>query len=400
MANIKLRYGEKILYYLIFLYPVLNMWFSIITNHSALRTFYFLYAGIVLLVYFRKAKIKKSFLPLLLWILTKLIYDYMSYPNSISDAIELALLLAFFYIYATGDISEKYILYLSTNARKVFIVYIIYLLGVALTVATGVGITTTWNTTSLQGPYGLAHYFAYELLILIANCYLLFMRENKGKRISWAILMSIFGALLIFTTVRTVLLCIVIAIAYVFLRKSGYKKFGVAIIGVIGILVIFRYTNLFNSVIEKTQYAISLGSATGARGLIWQSSWNYFLIGSNLEKLLGNGIDELMRWNHSYINMHIQAHNDFLTILAAFGILSLIVYVYYLIRFCKQKGGVGLLLALIALIIYNGLYSYSSLIIGLPSLKLVFETINNLYVEQDIKAVRSKRKDVAKVDVL
>lgn len=39
--------------------------------------------------------------------------------------------------------------------------------------------------------------------------------------------MGIFGALLIFTTVRTVLLCIVIAIAYVFLRKRGYKKFGV-----------------------------------------------------------------------------------------------------------------------------------------------------------------------------
>ena len=378
----KLKIKEKVLYSLIMLYPVLNMWSAIVTNHSSLRIFYFAYSIIILLVYMWGLRIKKSLFFLVMIIVVKLIYDLLTYPGSLSDAIEVAFLLIYLSIYSDNILSERYIVYLSQNAKVIFGLYVIYLIGVVLTLVTGVGFTNTWNTLSVQGPYGLAHIFAYELLILLANCYLLFLREKRGKKVKWILLMGIIGVLLLFTTVRTVLLCIVVVVGYIFLKKNGYKKFGVAVLGVIGLLLAFRYTNIFNSVLEKTEYAISLGSVTNARSIIWESSWNYYLNGTVTQKLLGNGIEELMRWNHAFIRMHIQAHNDFLTVLAAFGLITLTVYLFYLVRFCKQKGGLGLLLALLVLIIYNGLYSYSALVIGLPSLKLVFETINNLYVEK------------------
>lgn len=379
--SISLNKNELRFYTLIMLYPLINLWFAIITNHSAMRVVYFLYVIILITLFIRiKKGISKSFLFIILFSISKLLYDMLSYPDSVSDALEIAILLMFFVIYSSNN-CEKYRKYLILKKERIFFVYCIYIIGIVVTVVIGTGISNTWNTFSLQGPYGLAHILAYEMFILLINSYLIYLIEKKKK---WLVMIGMFGVLIILTTARTVLLCILVAACYIIIRKKGIKKFAYVIWAILVIIVVLRYTKLFNSVIEKTENAMQLGSATSARGLIWESSFNYFLEGGPSEMLFGRGIDELTRWNYSYINMKIQAHNDLLTVLTAFGILSLAMYIACLIRFCKCKEGIGLFLTLMILIVYNGLYSYSSLVIGLPTLKILLETINGSSNFQEI----------------
>ncbi len=375
-----LKNKEKTFFGLIVLFPLLNLWFSIITNHSYLRVFYFLYVLVFFVnyIYVLNGRVKISFACIIVFIAIKLTYDYFAYPDSLSDAIELAILFMLFYVYSRTEIITRYRQYLYNYKNLVLVTYIVYLLGVCITIISGSGITNKWNTTSIQGAYGLPHYFAYEEFVLLANCYYMYLIEYKN-RTKWIVLASIFSMLLILTTARTVILCLAISVAYVFLNAKGYKKIGLSLIGVTGLTALFRYTRLFNSVIEKTKYARNLGSATSSRYLIYKSSWACYKSGTITEKVLGKGIMELLRWNHANIRMQIQAHNDFLTVLVSFGVISCIIYVICLIKCCKQSGGIGLFLAIGSLIVFNGLYSYGPLIIGLPSIKLVFKMINENY---------------------
>jgi len=373
--KLKIRNAETLAFRMIILFPIIFMIFNILGHNQGLRVFYFIYASVlIILLSGSKHSIKKNIFFMLCLIGIKLVYDIISYPDSISDALAVACLYLLFETYSNEERIDRFGEYLVRNNKFVFVTYLIYLVGLLYTVLFGNGLVHRWGTTSFYGHYNMAHLLAYELLILFATCYFVFTRE---KNIKWIILMIIFGILMLLTTVRTILLCSLVAVSYIFLRKKGLRKFGIAIVGLIVLYLVFSYTNLFSSVLEKTQYAATLGSATSSRGLIWESSVNFYVTGSTREKLLGQGIQSLMRWNLSSIRMEIQAHNDLISVLAAFGLVSLAAYIISLLRFCRGKGGIGVLLCLLVLIWFNGLYSYASLIIGLPVIKLIFENINS-----------------------
>lgn len=373
--KLKIRNAEILAFRMIILFPILFMVFNILGHNQGLRVFYFIYASVlVILLAGSKHSINRNIFFMICMIGIKLMYDFFSYPDSMSDALAVAFLYLLFEVYSNEERIGRYGEYLVNNSKFVFASYIIYLVGLLYTVLFGNGLIHRWGTTSFYGHYNMAHLLAYELLILFATSYFLFTKEKKSK---WVILMAIFGVLMLLTTVRTVLLCVLVAVSYIFLKKRGLRKFGIAIVGLIVLYLAFSYTNLFSSVLEKTQYAATLGSATSSRGLIWESSVNFYVTGSTREKLLGHGIQSLMRWNLSYIRMEIQAHNDLISVLAAFGLVSLAAYILFLLRFCRGKGGLGVLLCLLTLIWFNGLYSYASLVIGLPIIKLIFKTIND-----------------------
>ena len=373
--KLKIRNAETLAFRMIILFPIIFMIFNILGHNQGLRVFYFIYASVlIILLSGSKHSIKKNIFFMLCLIGIKLVYDIISYPDSISDALAVACLYLLFETYSNEERIDRFGEYLVRNNKFVFVTYLIYLVGLLYTVLFGNGLVHRWGTTSFYGHYNMAHLLAYELLILFATCYFVFTKE---KNVKWIILMVIFGVLMLLTTVRTVLLCVLVAVSYIFLRKKGLRKFGIAIVGLIVLYLVFSYTNLFSAVLEKTQYAATLGSATSSRGLIWESSVNFYVTGSTREKLLGQGIQSLMRWNLSSIRMEIQAHNDLISVLAAFGLVSLAAYIISLLRFCRGKGGIGVLLCLLVLIWFNGLYSYASLIIGLPVIKLIFENINS-----------------------
>ena len=84
----------------------------------------------------------------------------------------------------------------------------------------------------------------------------------------------------------------------------------------------------------------------------------------------------LMDYNLIHTRMQIHAHNEFIDILAAYGIVSFSIFVCLLKRIVRGKGAIGFLLAYGVLAWFNGIYSDCSFVIGLISLRLLFEHIN------------------------
>lgn len=386
---------ENRIYLLIMLFPVLYLWTAILLKNSGMRIFYFTYSTLIIFWYSKKKQytFRKNIVLSFFLVLIKLVYDFLVYPNSASDAI----LLGFFYLYLTmfpeKSFRKKYLLFLKYNERKVLIAYVVYMLGILITLLNGTGYTNTWGTFSIQGPYGLAHILAYELLVMAINSYLLCIYTGHKY---WWIFFGTFMGIIALTTVRTVLLCVAIMVAFWFVAKKGLKKFLYAVGGVGAVFFAIRFTSLFTYVLEKTVNAVANGSITNYRFEIWTSSLNCFNSATALEKLLGQGIVALQEWNLFYMNMKIQAHNDFFTVLVSFGIVSLIIYIYKVLKLAKGPGAIGFVFCLLALIMYNGLYSYCSFVIGLISVRLFFETIN--INQNDVcVAVNSGEQD-AKID--
>lgn len=367
---------ENKIFLLIALFPVFYLWFAILLRNNGMRIFYFVYSALIIFLYSKKNQMafRKNIVISFFLVLIKWVYDFMAYSDSASDAILLGFFYMFLTIFAEDTFRKKYLLFLKYNERKILAGYLIYVAGILVTLLIGSGYTNVWGTFSIQGPYGLAHILAYELLVLAINSYFLYIYTGHKY---WWLFFGVFMGLIVLTTVRTVLLCVAVMVAYWFVAKKGLKKFLYAIAGVgIGLLVI-RFTPLFTYVLEKTANAVANGSITNYRSEIWTSSLNCFNSATWVQKLLGQGITVLKEWNYSFLNLKIQAHNDFLTVLVSFGIVSLAVYIYKVLKLAKGSGAIGFILCLLALIMYNGLYSYCSFVIGLISVKLFFETINN-----------------------
>ena len=382
--------SEKTLAAMVVSFPAIYIWYSIIGRNASMRVFYFVYCMILLLLFVigNKYRVKRELGVLLSAVLIKLAYDSFAYPTSMSDAIEFGILLIALDVIQRKEIREKYYNFLIKRQRFVTATYIIYLAGVLFTFLNGTGITNRWGTFSVQGPYGLAHIFSYELIVLSINSYILW---NGTKNIRWMLFFILFMILTVLTNVRTVFVAILIAVGYIFFVRNGVKKFAYAIGIAVVVYLIFRFTPLFSFVIRKTMNAINNGSITNYRYEIWMSSLRHFLSQPLRNKLLGSGINSLMEWNVKNVRMYIQAHNDFLTVLDAFGLLSLGAYLWYLIKCSMGKGGVGFILFLLSLIFFNGMYSYCSFVIGLVAIRLFFDICVN-YNNPNIREPRKARE--------
>ena len=367
--------NNRRLFLCITVFPSAYIWFAIVSGNTNMRVFYVIYFLFISVLFFsnKKRRIKKRFALLLSLITIKLLYDLFSFPGSASDAIELAILYIILYIAADPAFRDSFYQFLIGEELSITIVYVIYFLGVMVSFLTGIAITNRWGTISIEGPYGLPHIFSYELLIIATLSFLIWEKIMHAR---WMIFFVISLILVLMTTVRTTLLCFVIILSYYFLAKRGWSKFLYALAGVTAVFLIFRFTPLFSHVLEKTNYAIVNGSITNFREEIWGASFQHFINSPWKEKLLGSGIDSLMNWNLSMLRLKIQAHNDFLTVLSSFGLISLAVYVILLLRISRKAGGIGFLLAVTVLIMYNGLYSYCSFVIGIPIFRLFFDRIN------------------------
>lgn len=369
---------NKYIFTLIAIFPVIYIWYATITGSSAMRVFYFLYSSIVLCTVsfnFKDKTCKKNifYLLCLLAALTALSVLYFSETESISSGILFSFM--YFYMYIYGDVSLRnlYFSFLISNEKRYILYLLLYYLAVIVTILNGTGISYGWGTTSLQGPYGLAHIFAYELLLLSINCYLLYVGTNKIK---WIIFLALNFVLMVLTSVRSTLLCALVITLYFFIKKRDYKKLLLPFAGCTLLFFLYTYTPLFNTVLEKTINAASTGDITNARFIIWEKSFNLFIESDWIHKLLGNGMQGLMDYNLIHTRMEIHAHNEFIDILAAYGIISFIVFICLLKRLVSGKGATGFLLAYGVLAWFNGIYSDCSFVIGLISFRILFEKIN------------------------
>ena len=376
--NINLSIKDKRLFKLILFFPLLYLWYAFLTNSSEMRVFYFLYSALVFFVYFftgKKISIKKNAFLFIIIIIVNLFIDILLFPQSesIPEAILLAVFFLYSFMYSDEQLRKKYLVFLVNEHRKIFYVYILYFLGIALTIFLNIGITYDWGTTSLQGPYGLAHIFAYELMIMATNAYLLYKYRNKKI---WAVFAAIMVILMLLTSVRTTALSLVVIIGYYFIAKRDWKKFVYLILGVVVVLLLLQYTSLFNTLIEKTNNAAETGDSTNARLVIWPSSFQLFANSDFIHKIFGNGMQALMEHNLRYVRMRIHAHNDFLDALSGYGLVSFVLYMFSFIKCSKGRGWLGFVLAYIVLAFFNGLYADCSFVISLISFRLLFDTLN------------------------
>ena len=365
---------EDNLFIEIILFPIVYIFFAIFTSSAGMRVFYFIYVAIFIATYMNFfLRIKKDMCILIIAIFFKWIYDLLFFRDTLSDSLLLGIFIIVSYIFSEKELRVRYILYLIKNEKTVFKYYILYFIALIISILLGNGISTEWGTISLQGPYGLAHILAYELLIIAANAFICYQVVGHVR---WLIMVGICLGLIALTTVRTVLLAAFVVIIYYFLVRKDYKKILYMFAGGVAFLILLRYTNLFSFVLEKTVNAINNGSITNYRSKIWESSLNFFLDGNLVEKVLGGGLSNLMKWNLTHVNMEIQAHNDVLTVLSAFGIVALVPYLFFVIKLSKGKGRFGFLFSLFVLITFNGLYSYCSFVLGIISFRCLFECIN------------------------
>lgn len=365
---------ENKLFTEIILFPIVYIFFALFTSSTGMRVFYLIYVAVFIATYMNfSLRIKKDMCILVIAIFLKWIYDFLFYRDTLSDSLLLGIFIVVSYIFSDQELRERYILNLKKKEQTVFKYYTLYFIALIISILLGNGISTEWGTISLQGPYGLAHILAYELLIIAANAFICYQVVGHVR---WLIMVGICLGLIALTTVRTVLLAALVIIAYYFLVRKDYKKILYMFAGGVVFLILLRYTNLFSFVLEKTVNAINNGSITNYRSKIWESSLNFFLDGNLVKKAMGGGLSNLMKWNLTHVYMEVQAHNDVLTVLSAFGIVALVPYVLFILKLSKGKGRVGFLLSLFVLITYNGLYSYCSFVLGLISFRCLFECIN------------------------
>ena len=177
--------------------------------------------------------------------------------------------------------------------------------------------------------------------------------------------------LIVLTCVRSAILSSAFVLIWLLHSFNLKRKFEYILLGgiVLGILAYFR---VFDQVITKSLYAMGNGSITNGREWIVNSVSMIYEESSVFEKVFGSGYENLLRGNYRYLGTAIQGHNDLLTILISFGIVGVGLYTEELIRFIKGKGGIGCFLMLAVLVYYNGLFLYTSMVIGLIVVRIFF----------------------------
>lgn len=207
----------------------------------------------------------------------------------------------------------------------------------------------------LKGNMYHTHTYAYYvssfiLLVMISNV----TNTEKIALISFCIF------LVLRTGVRSVLLFIAIVIIAQYGRNL--KRTRVAF--VVCILLFLTYPFLRSTeIFSKTSEALKYGSATSGRDIIWKADLQCFVNSTLLEKVIGHGYEFPYRYHESVLSMAIWSHNDFLHLLLVGGLVLTLIYIVSLyVYFYKCRIGFLYILAVIILIMSNGVFVYSEML--------------------------------------
>ena len=251
------------------------------------------------------------------------------------------------------------------------------------------GIKKGWDTFALYGPYSLPHILAYEMLVVLMLCLLIYMHTNNKI---WLIIAIYFELMIILTCVRSAVLSSVI-ILFVFISQFQLKRKIYFVITGALILTLSFYYGLFDHIINKTKFAIQNGSITNGREWIVDSMLKTFRESSILEQLFGSGYYNLIESNYHNLGTAIQGHNDFLTVLISFGLIGLTLYIGSMVSFIKGKNFLPFFAFLFILAFYNGLFLYMPMVIGLGIAKVFFSINKNERINREYESISTEVKE-------
>lgn len=330
---------------------------------------------------------------IVLAIINAILFGY-SYVLHI-DCYGYMLLLSLFAIYSNDDRLNKLkeVAYNHRNGIKLLISFY-FLLLISILFFNGARMGSVWGLSFpvLYGPYSVTHNVAYQLIIMYAVASLNFRRSKKGI---YLIFMIASVLCCVWTVARSGLLALAVVILtdYFSVRKASVK----AVIAASGLFVLL-YLGLFtdfltnNPIVQKSIISAQGGSISNGRELFSAYVMNYYLTSTSfIQKLFGVSLYTIrsllkVRW---FVEIH--AHNDFVNILAGFGIYGITGFIYSLLKLVRHTPKrILFLLVLVILAWYNGLYMYVSFVPAIPVLMVFYREILSGVKEHDNNKGRIK----------
>ncbi len=359
----KITRKDTLIRYMVY-FPMINILFFTLMQGKYTNVLYIFSEVLIIVLAIKQYGIfkKDSFMLFLLFLYIPFSYLIHNYFGEIPIIINFIYFVSMAFVLNNNNFKSELISYILKNSRKISIVSIIYIGLILLTVVYGTGLKEGWETTTLKGPYGTPHTLAYELLTLI--CLNLFIIIKHKKILNIIISFSLL-VMILFTASRSVLVGLFIILIF-FVSRFGVNK---KIMIFIGAMTIGAYlivsTTILDPIIKKTNLAISNGSISNGRLWIFESSiktfWDY---PGFFKWIVGIGYNNLLMGNFESLNYSIQAHNDILNALIAFGLIFAIIFIYSIFRMVRGENGYFYkLLLLMALINLNGMVSYMPLAI-------------------------------------
>ena len=279
------------------------------------------------------------------------------------------------------ELRENFIKYFLTR-KKNFIAYVsIFFIIVAVSAIFFNGLKLGYGSKIpvLYGPFNIAHKLAYLLIVIYCGISL-FDLGNKSKTIIAVKIICV--VCIVNTAVRSAVLATAVLLIVDFLSiKSINKKTLVisALFIILGFMATCTDILINNPLIEKTIYAAKVGgSITNGRGRFRQIIIAYYATQTTIiEKIFGIGLSGVIEAIYSVIGVKIQAHNDYVNLLAGYGIIGVVSFVICQLRLsraCKRTISVILMqLFIFILAYYNGFALYTMLTSSLPIVVAFFE---------------------------
>lgn len=244
--------------------------------------------------------------------------------------------------------------------------------------------TEVWGFDAYMGMYSSSHQAAYRFsLLIIFTVYILKLNPKLKKNI---IILLILIFLLFKTGARTpTLLGLFIIFVYIYINKTKlfimylnmYKKHRfITILSVLTTLILGVFFMCNTAFFQKMLNRNGLSFDSG-RSVIWKANMEYFKNSYFVNKIIGNSLETIYDVNESAIVARIWCHNDFIQILLHFGIIFVVMYIkeffdfYYVLGKNNKFLVLSLLVILVFVSFYNGLFFFPRFTIAIPILYLI-----------------------------
>lgn len=323
-------------------------------------------------------------------------YFYMDLENlnvggNIQYAIRALTFLIMLYIFSDTDILNNIYENFKNYSNFILIEVIIAQLDILYLLISGKGYSSMWGLKVFIGRYVTPHPYGYSMIIMVIIIEWLIMQQ-KDKRLLLLYILPFLTSFL--TGARTPLIAMLILFLSIrfFKREVKFKreiKFKTLIIIIFGFFIlivispiIFRFI-VNSNIIDKFLMSLQNNDITSGRSGFWKTLLltyvNQFTI---IEKLFGHGINYPSLINMITINHDIWAHSDFIDILISYGLIFVIIYtIFYLRYFYKlKKMGTNTLMVISLLLVYmflsigNGIINYNHFILSIGYLSIYCKT--------------------------
>lgn len=234
--------------------------------------------------------------------------------------------------------------------------------------------------------------FLYMILLLV---YL----NDKEFKLKYLTYCGVYIYAILMSGARTYLIsvvCFLIALYILKLRKYSLRYLIIPS-GIISFFYAFFNSSAYLRFMQtkQNQYISSnkLEAITSGRLIWWKIDIKQYMDFSFIERLFGAGHSIVYDINEMYYSMRIWAHNDFIQLLLAIGIIGLLFYLFVLIRFLwnvQRSGTIGkvkfsilvVISSFIVNAIFNGYYGNLRMIMATIWLTLLlFKTEKNNILE-------------------